>query len=144
MPTPRKTTDEPMRTTEEGREILVYESGAKKDAATGKWLNGPTTPELNPVLADPAGMQKRGQELIRQRAIQEARDALDSAAISKGRIDESLRGTGYGWFAAIEKAGELYFESKSARGAEGLLTVLGRATGNLSSRDEVVYIPPGN
>lgn len=129
---------EPTRTKdpETGREILAYPDGSEKWADTGFFKRGPTNPASNPVLADPVAMQKQGQEIKLERDRQKIRDAIDSSAIRKGKIDKSKIGSGEGLFALVEQATDLAFEAKTPKGIEGVLKLLFQLTGILLTRHE--------
>ena len=47
-------------------EIIEYPNGSAKLASNGHWVRGP---DITPIMRDPVGMQKRGQKIVRERAI---------------------------------------------------------------------------
>lgn len=124
MPTPRKTEGDPVRAVEEGREVLIYDDGTKKDAQTGRFLRGP---DDTPISRDPAGMARRGIALSRARA----REAID---LETG-VDPSQRGTDEGWMLLVRHAVGLVRASTSPRGVAELLKVIGTAAGYLTRED---------
>lgn len=132
--TRRNTTDEPTRDTdpETGREILVYASGARKYADDGKFLNGPTIAEYNPVLADPAAMQKRGRELAQARTRQAINDQVGETL----QLDLSQASDSDGWYWLIRHTVNVYLQSKNIRGLGEVLGKLGIAAGYLSREGE--------
>jgi hypothetical protein len=115
---------EPIRKTdEEGREILVYDNGTVKDARTGHFLRGVTDPALNPVLADPQGMRRRGLALSQQKT----QEAID---LETG-IDPSKHGTGEGWLKLSRKVARLILDATDPAGVAPLYRSLGIAAGYL-------------
>lgn len=111
-----------------GREILSYPDGSRKWADNGYWINGPTDPKFNPVLADPLGMLQRRNELSKQIA----REAVDEGA----GLDPSQYGTGEGWRKIIVHTVKVYLQSKNIRGMGEVLGKLGVVTGYLSNETE--------
>lgn len=109
----------------DGAQVLVYEDGTVKDAATGHFLHPPRSAKIT--------TSERGRELGRRRkelAQQRAIEGIDEAAIEAGKIPQHHAGSGDGWKAVVKHIATTLLESKNLRGQAEAANFLGKASGN--------------
>jgi hypothetical protein len=113
---------------ETGHVIVHYESGAQYDRDAGRLIHPAThamiTAETSPL------MQQRRREISEQ----QARDALDEAAIEAGTMPLTKMGTGEGWYQIVKHTAVIFLKSENVRGLAEMFGKLGQATGNLSTQ----------
>jgi hypothetical protein len=115
-------------TDERGHKLAHYASGAIRDE-TARQLIHPATAGMITSETAPLMLQRR-------RAIseQQARDAIDEAAIEAGKMPLSKMGTGEGWYQIVRHTAAIFLKSENVRGLAEMFGKLGQAGGYISTQ----------
>jgi hypothetical protein len=111
-------------TDEEGREVLQYDNGMLKDAATGHLMRGPDNALIK--------TSERARELVARRVQigrERAIEGIDEAAVEMGIMPMNKAGSGESWKLLNKRGFTIAHNADNARNFSQLLETIGKTTG---------------